>query len=449
MTGPSEDVGIRICYVLDFLPTYVVREAAGVALAGMTPGIHLPVESLSDGLWERVLADGTIPLGSPPCRDLRKDWCTAPAGRLLREALPPVAALFAAHPVRFAGLALASLRDGTFRYFLAGVELAARLGEDGADLLHAHFARDAAHIALHAAALLGVPFTVTTHATDIFSPEDPGRVATLLRRAAGIHTISEYNRGYMADRYGGGLSDRIMVSRLGLDAAELPSRTAPRPGGTPSFACTASGLVPKKGVEVLFEACRILRSRGVSFACSVLGSDPGGTRLASLGRMASDMGLDGIVSLPGLLPSGEVLARVSGCTAFVLPAVAAPNGDMDGIPVALMEAMAMGVPSISTRMSGIPELIEDGANGLLVAPGDPEALASAMERLSSDPQLAGALGSAGRETVLSRFSIERYVSELVSFWEDVLGAHHGASGDRGGSRGVPADGPKTPDGRIR
>jgi colanic acid/amylovoran biosynthesis glycosyltransferase len=420
MTGSHEALPVRICYLLDFLPTYVAREVVEVIATGLPIDIHLPLSTLSDGLWEKVVEPSARLDTAVVKRDVRKDWCTAPAWQMLLQALPTVLKSLAVRPVRSMELALDSIRHGTFRYFLAGMELAVRLRGTGTRLVHSHFARDASQIAIHTAALLGVPFTVTTHATDIFSPQQPDRVKALLDAADGIHTISEFNREYMADRYGTHLRERITVSVLGLDPSLLPGRVPAETGEVPVFVCTASGLVPKKGVEVLLEACRILLDRGQCFTCSVLGSDAGGERLDFLRKSTGEMGLSRTVTFTGLLSSVETLERVSACTVFVLPSVRAPNGDMDGIPVSLMESMAMGVPSISTRLSGIPELIEDGVSGLLVEPGDPAALAGALELLLADPALAARLGAAGREKVASCFSLDRYAHDLASFWKKRL-----------------------------
>lgn len=128
------------------------------------------------------------------------------------------------------------------------------------------------------------------------------------------------------------------------------------------------------------------------------------------------------MSFAGVLPVTEALGRVAGCSVFALPCVTAPNGDMDGIPVALMEAMGMGAPSVSTRLSGIPELIEDGVSGLLVEPGDAAALAGALEKLITDRDLAGRLGENGRRKVRSDFNISRYAGELSAFWGRIIGA---------------------------
>lgn len=400
-----------VCYVLEFLPTYVAREIRELTEQGVSILVHLPRGTPVSGLWDRVLE------GCPDrwSRDLKLSWCGMPVLRFLLQAAPWLLRALALKPFKAGALARKAIRTGTFRYFAVAARLAAVPQVRKASLIHSHFAKDGAHIARYVSSLTGIPFTVTTHATDIFCPEDPGRVETLLREAAGVHTISCFNRDYMAERWGAELRDRVTVSRLGIDTGGLPPRTPSK--GVPSIVCTASGLVPKKGLGILLDACGILASRGVGFVCSVVGSDPEGVLLRGYKGAVLRMGLEGKVLMEGLLTAEETLARVSSAMVFVLPSVEAPNGDMDGIPVSLMEAMGIGVPSVSTRLSGIPELIEDGVSGLLVEPGNPEALADAMAKLLDCNGLAERLGAAGRRKVLAEFSVSRYARELSEFWK--------------------------------
>lgn len=410
--GKSVNPGFRgpVCYVLDFLPTYVAGEIRELAEQGVSIRVHLPGETPVTALWDRVVGD--CPVGCT--RDLKLSWCGLPALRFLSKAMPCLLRALIRHPLTAGSLLFKSLGTGTFRYFAVAVRLCEVPDIRNSAVIHAHFAKDSAHIARYASALTGVPFTVTTHATDIFCPQNSGWVALLLRDAAGVHTISGFNRDYMAERWGGELRKRITVARLGIDPGSLPERVLT--GGVPSLVCTASGLVPKKGLAVLIDACEILAERGVDFTCSVIGSDPGGDRLETFRREAGNRGLGRRVLMEGLLSAGETLARVSSCSVFVMPSVAAPNGDKDGIPVSLMEAMGIGVPSVSTRLSGIPELMEDGVSGLLVEPADPHALADALERLLTDTALAERLGAAGRLKVRSDFTVSRYAHDLMAFW---------------------------------
>lgn len=411
---------MNITYLLDFLPTYVARETAALAEKDISISIHLPPGSPDSNLWDKVLSeDGLKHPDILMKRDLPLHWCRLPVLPLLKESLKGVFPLFLRMPFRFTHYAFKALLSGTFRYFLAGAAFARNALSEKPDLLHAHFAKDAAHIAMWAGTLLDIPFSVTTHAQDIFVPKSDERLAKLLKNAQIIFTISYFNRIFLMKRFGDFPDNALKVTHLGLEPKSLPAREQSS-SGEPTVICVASGLVPKKGVEVLFQACRTLHVRNISFKCIIAGADQAGDRLKYFRKAVSEFKLDGIVEFRGLMPSKTVLKAVSTSSLFVLPSVEAPNGDMDGIPVALMEAMGIGVPVISSKLTGIPELIEDGVNGLLTTPGDHEELADAIERLLNDPDLAEDLASRGREKVLKDFSVDRYTDDLISAWKDLL-----------------------------
>ncbi|MCD4847606.1 MAG: glycosyltransferase [Candidatus Aegiribacteria sp.] len=412
---------MNITYLLDFLPTYVAREIAALAEKDCTISIHLPPSSPDSNLWDKVLPeDGITHRNILISRDLPLHWCRLPLLPLAKESIPRVFPLFLRMPIRFTHYACKAILSGTFRYFLAGAAYARNaFGDYKPDLLHAHFAKDAAHIAMWAGAFLDIPFSITTHAHDIYVPESHERLAELLKNAQTVFTISHFNRVFLMNRFGDFADANLKVTHLGLEPKSLPPR-GESSSEIPTVMCVASGLVPKKGVEVLLQACRTLQMRNISFKCVVAGTDQSGDRLEYFRKAVSEYKLDGVVEFKGLIPSNEVLKAVSTSTLFVLPSVEAPNGDMDGIPVALMEAMGIGVPAISTRLTGIPELIEDGVNGLLTTPGDHEELADAIEKLLADPGLANALASRGREKVLKDFSVDRYTDDLIEAWTDLL-----------------------------
>jgi glycosyltransferase involved in cell wall biosynthesis len=140
---------------------------------------------------------------------------------------------------------------------------------------------------------------------------------------------------------------------------------------------------------------------------------------AELERRIAREGLSDVVELRGALPHQEIPAVLAGATAMVLPSVTSRDGQMEGIPVALMEAMAAGVPVVSTRLSGIPELVRDGETGLLVPERDAPALADAMERLAGDPALGARLAAAARRAVADEFDRERNVARLVELFASV------------------------------
>ena len=411
---------MNIAYLLDFLPTYVAREIAALAVKDISISIHLPPGSPDSNLWDKVLPeDGLKHPDIIISRDLPLHWCRLPILPLAKESLPEVFPLFLRMPFRFTHYAFKALLSGTLRYFLAGAAYARNALSDKPDLLHAHFAKDAAHIAMWAGTLLDIPFSVTTHAQDIFVPKSNERLAKLLKNAQTVFTISHFNRVFLTNRFGDFPDNKLKVTHLGLEPRSLPDHEQSS-SGIPTVMCVASGLVPKKGVEVLLQACRTLHERNISFKCIIAGTDQAGDRLEYFRKAVSEYKLDRIVEFRGLMPSNEVLEAVSTSTIFVLPSVEAPNGDMDGIPVALMEAMGIGVPAISTKLTGIPELIEDGVNGLLTTPGDHEELADAIEKLLTDPGLAEALATCGREKVLKDFSVDRYTDDLIEAWTDLL-----------------------------
>ncbi|HEX9050134.1 MAG TPA: glycosyltransferase, partial [Anaeromyxobacter sp.] len=258
--------------------------------------------------------------------------------------------------------------------------VARRIEALGVRHVHAHFATHPALAAWVVHALAGTPYSFTAHAHDLYVD-----TAMLREKVAGarfVVTISEFNRAFLERLCGPDAARKLHVVRCGVDLSEFEPR-ARRAPDVPTFVCVAS-LRPYKGHAVLLDACRLLRDRGVRARVLLVGDGELRRRLAA--RVASD-GLAGTVELLGARPHEEIPALLAGATAMVLPSVRARDGQMEGIPVALMEAMAAGVPVIATRLSGIPELVEDGASGLLVPERDAAALAGAMARLAGDPAL--------------------------------------------------------------
>ena len=173
-------------------------------------------------------------------------------------------------------------------------------------------------------------------------------------------------------------------------------------------------LVKKKGFIVLLDALKILKKQGApSFICNIIGDGEEKTRLEAA---ISSHGLEEVVHLLGAKKQEEVLAHMSKVDVFVLPCVAEANGSMDGIPVALMEAMAKGLPVISTTLSGIPELIDNGA-GMLVPPEDADALADALSKLAGmSLNEKSQMGKRARQIVLHRFNISKEAKKLADLF---------------------------------
>jgi glycosyltransferase involved in cell wall biosynthesis len=250
-----------------------------------------------------------------------------------------------------------------------------------------------------------VPYGFTAHAHDLYV--DRAMLAEKVRRADLVVTISEFNRRLLVATCGEDARAKVHVIRCGVDPAAFAP--APRrPPAIPTFACVAS-LRPYKGHEVLLEAVALLRRAGRDLRVVLVGD---GERRRWLEARIARAGLGDVVLLRGALPHEQVPAVLAAATALVVPSVTARDGQMEGIPVALMEGMAAGLPVVATRLSGIPELVQDGVTGLLVPERDPAALAAAMERLAADPALAARLAEAGRRAVREQHDLARNVARL-------------------------------------
>jgi colanic acid/amylovoran biosynthesis glycosyltransferase len=335
------------------------------------------------------------------------------AGSPLRETVAAHLALLVRRPRVYLSV-LAAVVRGALRFsvleaaketvvFLRTVPVARTAAREGVDHVHAHFASHAATAAWIVHRLNGIPFSFTAHANDLF-------VAPVLldRKAADarfVIAISEYNRRALVERCPG--ARRLEVVHCGVDS----ERYRPRGPGDrePNRAVCVASLLPKKGHVHLIDALALLAERRPGIALELVGDGP--EREPILQR-ARERGVDERLSLLGARSSEEVRATLAGAGVFVLPSIRLPSGRMEGIPVALMEAMASGVPVVASRLSGIPELVQDGVTGLLVEPGHPRALAAAMARVLDDDTLAAELALRARELVERSFSLTREANRL-------------------------------------
>lgn len=289
--------------------------------------------------------------------------------------------------------------------FPKSVYLAERLRGEGIGHLHAHFATHPATAALVVSSLTGIGFSFTAHAHDIFVRRPLLR--RKIREARFVRAISGFNREFLAARYPEAEA-KTAVIHVGVDPSAYGG--AAPDGGKPAKLLCVAALQAYKGLSVLVEACRRLHVEGVVFRCDIVGEGP---LREEIEEQVAGAGLRGIVQLRGAQPQDAVARMMAKAAVVVLPSVVAADGQMEGIPVSLMEAMASGRPVVASSLSGIPELVEDGVSGLLVEPGDAQALASAVRRLLADPDVRCAMGRRGRETVERRFRLAACVEELL------------------------------------
>jgi colanic acid/amylovoran biosynthesis glycosyltransferase len=295
-------------------------------------------------------------------------------------------------------------RIRTVGHFGLGVHVARLVKEEGSiEHIHAHFADRAALIALVAGRLLDLPYSVTAHANDIYVR--PVLLPEKMTEAKFVATCTRYNERHLRE-----IAPRAVVRCVhhGLDLNGYEPPVA-RHDATPLLLSVAQ-LKEKKGLTYLLDACHMLADRGTHLDVEIVGDGP---LRAALEAQVHDLDLAGQVRFLGSLPHDEVVARYAEATLFVLPSVTATDGDRDGIPNVILEAMAMGLPVVSTRHSGIPEAVVDGETGLLVPPGDAGALAGALASLILDPDRCLRMGVAGRRRVADQFDLEANVGSLL------------------------------------
>lgn len=384
---------MRIAYFVSRFPavseTFVLRELDAVAAE---PGIEVELHALFPSLPEGVVHPAAVPW----TRRLRRPGAAA--------GLAALAWWLARRPLRMLGVlatvtaAYARMPRVLPRAVAAVVLAAAHARHLRVDYVHAHFATYPALAAWVARRLTGTPYSFTAHAHDLFIHQ-----AMLARKAAEaefVVAISAYNRDFLRAHAG---ARAIHVVHCGVDPDRFPFR--PRRAGTPVRIACVAALREAKGHAVLLDAVASLE--GVEL--DLVGDGPERARLEA---QAARLGID--VRFHGSLPEPAVADVLAAADVFVLPSVIAPDGDMEGIPVALMEALAAGLPAVATRQSGVPELIQDGRTGYLAEPGDPESLREALQRALSAPESVAEEGRALVEREFDQRDSARRLVELFT-----------------------------------
>jgi colanic acid/amylovoran biosynthesis glycosyltransferase len=301
----------------------------------------------------------------------------------------------------------------SLRMLILAAYYAKIIRQEGIKHLHGTFGTRTTTLAYVTAELSGIDYSFTTHAYDIFDP-NPSLVWKT-NKARFMRTISAFNKKYIEETYKGVDPSRIHVAYLGVDVQTFAA-IFERKAVNPIVRITVVGnLFPKKGHQYLIRACEILKKRNIAFACDIIGE---GCLHQTLSEEIAQRGITDCVRLLGNQENMVVKQNLIDADIFALPCIDARDlgENLDGIPVALMEAMAIGLPVISTPLSGIPELIEDGVAGLLVPEKDELALADALERLITDAELRGSLGHAARYRIEERFDITKNTRKFLELF---------------------------------
>ncbi|MGP1375250.1 MAG: glycosyltransferase [Almyronema sp.] len=277
--------------------------------------------------------------------------------------------------------------------------------------LHAHFGSVATSVARLAAYFAEVPYSFTAHAKDIFhAGVDRADLQRKLQDAAAVVTVSDYNVTYLQQQFGAA-AQRLRRIYNGLDLAELTYQPPLRRSPCILSVCR---LVEKKGLPFLVEACAWLRRWGCEFTCQIVGTGP---MAAALRSQIEALQLSDLVELVGPLPQKEVFARLQRTAVFAAPYVIGADGNRDGLPTALLEAMALGTPCVATDVTGIPEIIRPEETGLLVAQRDALGLAQALQRLLRSPALGQRLAAQARQLIESEFDSSCNTAQLRSLFQ--------------------------------
>ena len=303
-------------------------------------------------------------------------------------------------------------RFRSLRHFIYGIKVIRQFEIDGIDHIHAHFGWSASSIALMANQLIDIPFSLTLHAHGIFI--DRLLLKAKIIKSKYVITISEFNKRYLRTMFSKVLlEDKIKIVHCGIDP-KLFTESYLKEKESSDFVIVGIGqLDPRKGFHILVEACKVLSDRNEQFLCYIIGEGPERKKLETL---ISNYHLDRQVFLRGKVKQEELRLFLKSVDVSVLPCIWDKSGDMDGIPVALMETMSMGIPSVSTTVSGIPELIEHEKNGLLFEPSDYAGLANILQRLKHDKDLCKVLGKNGRMKVVHEFNIDNSCLKLIDLF---------------------------------
>jgi glycosyltransferase involved in cell wall biosynthesis len=426
-----------IAYVLKGYPrltdTFITSEVYRMEQQGLRLRVFVIkpcTEPVPSDLLDKIAAK---PVYMPETTSMSKSSLFKWLSGNLKHFMPSLRRVIRKHPLgalRAAGAAFAQAvrarkqfwswpRKVYAKEFLQGVMLADMLEQAGdVSHIHGHYCHGATTVTWFASMMTKLPFSFTAHAKDIYLPSlNP---AGLLRRkmdaARFIITCTDANRDYLENL---GSKTPVYCIYHGLNAEFcniMKEQPAVRATNGHFRVLGVGRLIPKKGFDVLVQACAILNQMGVPFEASIVAE--GGEHEEEIRRLITTNGLDNSVLLPGPMSQSQLFNEYQRASAFCLPCRVLQNGDRDGIPNVLMEAMAVGLPVVTTPISGIPELIHDGVNGLLVPCEDSRALAQAFLRLIRDKRLAADLSRNAQETIESRFNGDKFAARMASLFRE-------------------------------
>jgi colanic acid/amylovoran biosynthesis glycosyltransferase len=301
---------------------------------------------------------------------------------------------------------------GILAFFPKSVYLAQEMQAAGIEHLHAHFASFPAASAYIIHQFTGIPYSFTAHGSDLH--RDKKMLREKVADAKFVVAISKDNQRIITEHCHLTDAAKVPIVHCGVDTEAFKPVSQHNPSSALNIVCTGT-LHEVKGQTYLVKACAELKKRKIPFQCHFVGDGPDE---AALKEQAAQAGLSGDIVFHGRVPRLTVIEIMKNADIFALPSVPTQDGRREGIPVALMEAMAFAVPVVSSELSGIPELVENGVSGLLVPPRDVKGLADSLARLATDHDLRRCFGEAGRQKVLKDFDLSQNASLLITLFQE-------------------------------
>ena len=282
--------------------------------------------------------------------------------------------------------------------------------DEGVDLghLHGHFAHTPTTVTMYAAKLLGVPFSFTAHAKDIYT-QDPRRFQDKIDLAKFVVTCTKYNEGYLSKVSRNGKPIHCVYHGINLDLFSPNGRLTE--AKKPYHILTVARFVEKKGIDTILSALAKLRAEGLEFKYTLVGEGKASFN-KKVRDQISELRLEDVTTLPGTITHDEVIKLLGEADCFTLGCREAKDGDRDGIPNVVAEAMATGVPVAATDVSGVPELVEHEKSGLLCPSNDVDAMAETLKRILTDQELRAIIIPTAREKVHEVFNNKKLIHDL-------------------------------------
>ena len=304
-------------------------------------------------------------------------------------------------------------RQDLVLHFILAVPLARTIKKQKITFINSHFADAAASFAMLCARLLDIPFGITAHAYDIFTPQF--NLREKLTYATFMLTCTNYNKKSLLEQHPDFVADKIHVFYHGIETDKFV-RQVQQNNEKPEILAVGR-LTAKKGFDVLLNACAEIQKNGVEFKCRIIGD---GEEKEHLLDLTSMLELNDCVEFVGAVPSADIKQFYERADIFALPCVIDKDGNRDGIPNVIAEAMAMELPVVSSHISGIPELVIHQETGILLEPHDVTGVARTVETLIKQPDKRREMGKKGRNRVLSIFDSRVCLENLYTFYINEL-----------------------------